>query len=191
MIRKALIIGGGIGGLSAAIALRRAGIAVDLVELQTDFKVYHVGVIVQGNFVRAMEALGIVDEAVAAGYPLNGVIFPTLDGHVLADIPGVKLASPRPPHVDRMMMCVGLKGGKCGFVPLTPETGYVLLVQEEPGNPRHPPDRLADIFRERLAARAARAAAARTPRAPPTHQPRPVRGNPSFPGPHPFIEDPS
>ncbi len=31
-------------------------------------------------------------------------------------------------------------------------TGYVWLVQSEPGNPRHPPERLAELFRARLRA---------------------------------------
>ena len=59
---------------------------------------------------------------------------------------------PRPPEVTRTFMCMGLEGGKCGFCPLTPTTGYVILVQSEPGNPRHPADKLADIMRGRLAA---------------------------------------
>jgi len=45
-----LVIGGGIGGLATAIAACRAGIEVDLVEVRTDWKVYHVGILVQGNF---------------------------------------------------------------------------------------------------------------------------------------------
>lgn len=58
----------------------------------------------------------------------------------------------RPADVDFAFLCVGLAGGKCGFIPLSQETGYVLLVQAEPGNPHHPAGQLADIFRERLAA---------------------------------------
>jgi 2-polyprenyl-6-methoxyphenol hydroxylase-like FAD-dependent oxidoreductase len=42
--------------------------------------------------------------------------------------------------------------GKCGFIPLNAQTGYVWLVQSEPGNPRHPPEQLAQIFRARLRA---------------------------------------
>jgi 2-polyprenyl-6-methoxyphenol hydroxylase-like FAD-dependent oxidoreductase len=243
--RKVLIIGGGIGGLSAAIALRRAGVDVDLVEINTSFKVYHVGIIVQGNFIRAMNELGIADQAVAVGYPQMGLQFKDIHGNLVADIPGIRLAGekypsdlgmarpalhgvlteaaranganlrlgltfetitqsaeavdvtftdgsrgrydlvvgadglrskvratffpdaptpkftgqgvwrynvPRPPEITRTFMCVGLDGGKCGFCPLTPTTGYVILVQAEPGNPRHPPDQLADIMRSRLAA---------------------------------------
>jgi hypothetical protein len=56
----------------------------------------------------------------------------------------------RPADVDYAFLCVGLEGGKCGFIPLSQDTGYVLLVQAEPGNPHHPADKLADIFRERL-----------------------------------------
>lgn len=54
MVEKVLIIGGGIGGLSTAIALGLAGIDVDLVEIKSEWKVYHVGIIVQGNFIRAI-----------------------------------------------------------------------------------------------------------------------------------------
>ena len=97
MIRKVLIIGGGIGGLSTAIALRKAGIDVDLVEIKTDWKVYHVGIIVQGNFIRAMAALGIADKAVAAGFPYFGVKFQTLHGHTVAEIPGIPMAGPQLP----------------------------------------------------------------------------------------------
>lgn len=245
MVKKVLIIGGGIGGLSTAIALRKAGITVDLVEIKSEWKVYHVGIIVQGNFIRAMVALGIADKAVAAGFPSSGVEFQTLHGHVVASIPGIPVAgpnyptdlgmarpalhtilseaaleagtnvrlgmtftdiqqnensvtvtftdgttgaydlvvgadgvhskvrsaifgdevqpqftgqgvwrynTPRPPNVTRTFLAVGLAGGKAGFCPLTEETGYVLLVQAEPGNPHHPADKLADIFRARLAA---------------------------------------
>ena len=42
-IRKALVVGGGIGGLTAATALRRQGIEVDLVEIKPVMTVYGVG----------------------------------------------------------------------------------------------------------------------------------------------------
>src|SRR5215470_14755636 len=97
MVKKVLIVGGGIGGLSTAIALRRVGIDVDLVEIKIEWKVYHVGIIVQGNFIRAMAALGIADKAVAAGYPYFGVKFQTLQGQTVAEIPGIPMAGPNYP----------------------------------------------------------------------------------------------
>ena len=38
-VKKVLIVGGGIGGLSLGIALRRAGIDAEIVELQKEFNV--------------------------------------------------------------------------------------------------------------------------------------------------------
>jgi 2-polyprenyl-6-methoxyphenol hydroxylase-like FAD-dependent oxidoreductase len=240
-----LVIGGGIGGLAAAIAARRAGIEVDLIEVRTDWKVYHVGILVQGNFLRALERLDIVDEVVAAGFAIDRIEFQDLRGNGLFTITGTRLASPqyptdlgitrpalhdvltrnarrlgarvrlgttfteidtsgarphvtftdgtashydfvvasdgvhsaarkalfgeghrprfsgqgvwrynvpRPPELDHMIMCMGLTRGKCGFTPVNQQTGYVLLVQAEPGNPRHPDDELATIMRKRLSA---------------------------------------
>jgi 2-polyprenyl-6-methoxyphenol hydroxylase-like FAD-dependent oxidoreductase len=241
-IKKILIIGGGIGGLSAAIAVRRAGIAVDLVEINKEWNVYHVGIVVQGNALRALAALGVVDQCLAAGFPYNGLEFRDIGGRLLADIPGIKIAAglpselgltrpalhkvlsqaalaagvvvrlgtsvtdiretvdgvnvkltggssdaydlvvgadgvssktrttlfgdalnpkftgqgvwrynvPRPPELTRAVMYMGLERGKCGFIPLTADTGYLLLVQAESGA-RIPEEKLAQCFRERLA----------------------------------------
>ena len=45
---------------------------------------------------------------------------------------------------------MGKNGGKAGYVPLTPDTMYVLAVFEERGNPKFPPETLAAEFRKRL-----------------------------------------
>ena len=88
-VKKVLVIGGGIGGLSAAIALHRKGIAVDVVERSVDWSVYHVGIIVQANFVRALAEIGLADEAVAAGFAYKGARFRDKGGAILAELPGV------------------------------------------------------------------------------------------------------
>lgn len=69
--KKALIIGGGIGGLSAAIALRQAGSAVDLVELKPTWKHSGVGIIQPSNALRALTNLGVADACLAAGFGYN------------------------------------------------------------------------------------------------------------------------
>lgn len=242
-LKKVLVIGGGIGGLAAAIALSRRGVAVDLIEINTEFKVYHVGIIVQANLIRAMGELGLADELVAAGFPYRGVEMCDSQGNVIAHVQGNRIAGdkypsdlgmgrpalhkvltdavhktdvdirlgvtfttleqlddgvrvgftdgttreydlalgcdgvyskvrsrlfgpefkpeftgqgvwrynvPRPEGLDVAALYQG-DGGKAGFVPLTPDTMYVLLVREEKGNPVMPNDRLAELFRERLA----------------------------------------
>jgi 2-polyprenyl-6-methoxyphenol hydroxylase-like FAD-dependent oxidoreductase len=243
-INKVLIVGGGIGGLASAIALRKQGIEVELIEISKTLTAYHIGIVVQANFIRAAQALGIADRIVAAGYPYNGLNFQDIHGNLIQRLPGYHLAGenysthlgmarpalhkvlseaaleagtkvrtgltfsaieqgpdqvdvsftdgsrgvydlvigadgiyshvrkalfgdrytpeftgqgvwrynvPRPKEVTSSFVAMGLEKGKCGFIPLSEETGYVWLVQEELGNPRHPEDQLAEIFRQRLA----------------------------------------
>lgn len=96
-LKKILIIGGGIGGLSAAIAARKAGVEVDVVEINPQTKVYHVGIVVQANFIRAIAALGIADEAVAAGFPYKGLRICDTEGQVKAELSGAHLAGEQYP----------------------------------------------------------------------------------------------
>lgn len=57
-----LVIGGGIGGLTAAIALRAKGFDVQIIERDPEWSVYGVGIIQQMNVVRAMKEIGVLDD---------------------------------------------------------------------------------------------------------------------------------
>jgi 2-polyprenyl-6-methoxyphenol hydroxylase-like FAD-dependent oxidoreductase len=98
MSAKVLIIGGGIGGFSTAIAMHQRGISVEIVELHRDWRVYHVGIIVQSNFVRALAQLGVGKEAVDAGFAYRGWRFlHNDDGRELARDEGVSTAGAQYP----------------------------------------------------------------------------------------------
>lgn len=96
-INKVLIVGGGIGGLCAAIALRRQGVEVDLVEIKSEWTVYGVGIIQQSNVVREMARLGVLDRYLDAAYAFEDVGIYDLQGKALARIPGQRLAGPQYP----------------------------------------------------------------------------------------------
>ncbi|MFC5952871.1 FAD-dependent monooxygenase [Pseudonocardia lutea] len=55
---KVLVAGGGIGGLTAAIALRNAGFQVEVFESQPEFTALGVGVIIQPNGLKALRSIG-------------------------------------------------------------------------------------------------------------------------------------
>ena len=83
-----LIIGGGVAGLAVAIGLHQKGIKVEVVEKDASWSVYHVGIIVQANFVRALNQLGVGEAAVKAGFGYRGVRFLTPSGDKIAELPG-------------------------------------------------------------------------------------------------------
>src|ERR1700741_2245524 len=71
-VRKVLVVGAGIGGLTAATALRRQGIAVDVIERNPGHGVYGVGIIQPNNTLRALDAIGLADACVERGGPYTG-----------------------------------------------------------------------------------------------------------------------
>jgi len=79
-VKRVLVVGGGIGGLSAVIALREAGYEVDLIEKNPAWDVYGVGIIQPGNALRALSELGLAREAVQQGHPIVGDRTHTADG---------------------------------------------------------------------------------------------------------------
>jgi len=94
-----LVIGGGIGGLTAAIAMRRDGHRVTVIEKDPDWSVYGVGIIQQGNVIRAMAALGLVDDYMSASVPFDKVAIHRPDGAMVAEVPVPRLVEGYPAAV--------------------------------------------------------------------------------------------
>lgn len=94
-----LVIGGGIGGLSASIALSRAGHRVTVIERDPKWSVYGVGIIQQANVVRAMDQLGVLDAFLdaACGFDAVEIYVPT--GARVARIPAPSLVPGKPANV--------------------------------------------------------------------------------------------
>ena len=66
-----LVVGGGIGGLTAAIALRRKGYPVEIIERDPNWSAYGVGIIQQMNVVRAMGEIGVLEAYLSKGSGFN------------------------------------------------------------------------------------------------------------------------
>lgn len=86
-INNALVIGGGFSGMSAAIQLRKLGVAVDLVEIDPDWCPLGAGITVSGPTLRALDMLGVLDEVAEKGYLSNGFDVYAPEGQLMVQLP--------------------------------------------------------------------------------------------------------
>ncbi len=80
MNTKILVVGGGIGGMSAAIKLADQGLPVELIDLDPEWRVYGAGITITGPTLRAYKRLGLLDEIRAQGAITNGTRIMRFDG---------------------------------------------------------------------------------------------------------------
>ena len=64
---KAIVVGGGIGGLTAAIALGRAGVEAAVFERAEELREIGAGISLWSNAVKALKKLGVYDAIREAG----------------------------------------------------------------------------------------------------------------------------
>jgi 2-polyprenyl-6-methoxyphenol hydroxylase-like FAD-dependent oxidoreductase len=101
--KHVLIVGGGFSGMSAAIALRKHGATVDLVEIDPGWRSYGAGISLGSPTLRAFERLGILDEFLRRGYGADGAELFTSAGHRIASLPTPRLARPDVPGAGAIM----------------------------------------------------------------------------------------
>ncbi|MEU9590950.1 FAD-dependent oxidoreductase [Streptomyces sp. NPDC048193] len=82
--RTVLVVGGGAAGNAVTILLRRAGVAVDLIEAKDDWNATAgSGITLQGNALRVLRELGVWEQVEASGFGFGSVGITAPDGTVL------------------------------------------------------------------------------------------------------------
>ena len=122
MQRTALIVGAGIGGLSAAIALRLAGWRVRLFERAATARELGFGLLVAPNAIAGLRRLGVADVVLARGFAATRGELRRMDGTVLkcAELPpseafgGPIVVTTRPALHGALLEAVGLDTIKFG-----------------------------------------------------------------------------
>lgn len=83
-VQKVLVIGGGFSGLTAAIALALKGASVTLVERAPQWLPLGHGITVQGNALRMLRRIGVLDRILKRSNGFNTLALCHADGHVMS-----------------------------------------------------------------------------------------------------------
>lgn len=84
---KILIVGAGIGGLCAAIALAQIGAEVEVIDIKPDNSVPGVGWGLRTNGLRALREIGLLEQTLAIGFPTPPLSYYDRNGRHVVDIP--------------------------------------------------------------------------------------------------------
>ena len=84
---RVMIVGAGIGGLTAAIALRRAGIDATVFERAGEIKEVGAGILLAANAVSALGEIGLSDDVRGLGTPASAGRILTWRGKTLTEVP--------------------------------------------------------------------------------------------------------
>jgi 2-polyprenyl-6-methoxyphenol hydroxylase-like FAD-dependent oxidoreductase len=86
--KSAVVVGGGIGGLAAAVALRRVGWRVTVLERAARFGEIGAGITLMSNGLRCLDAIGLGDAVRGSGLPMLAIGMRTAAGRWLSRIDG-------------------------------------------------------------------------------------------------------
>jgi 2-polyprenyl-6-methoxyphenol hydroxylase-like FAD-dependent oxidoreductase len=86
-VGKVLVVGGGIAGMCAAIQLRKLGAAVDLAEIDSDWRPAGTGITLLGPTLRAFTEIGVIDAIMQRGWCADGVDMYGGGGEKLGQMP--------------------------------------------------------------------------------------------------------
>jgi 2-polyprenyl-6-methoxyphenol hydroxylase-like FAD-dependent oxidoreductase len=132
---RVLVIGGGVAGCAAGILLSRGGVVVDLVEQQASVTALGSGITLQGNALRVLRELRVLDEVLERGFPFDMVGLRTPAGDLLAAFPDFKMGGPdlpaalgmRRPELARILVEAALASG------VTVRVGTTVLALDDDG----------------------------------------------------------
>jgi 2-polyprenyl-6-methoxyphenol hydroxylase-like FAD-dependent oxidoreductase len=90
-MKDAIIVGGGIGGLTTAIALQRLGVDAHVYETAPVLQAVGAGIWLPPNAMQVLAHLGLAQRVVGAGVPLSRIEVRDVSGGVLQALDGARL----------------------------------------------------------------------------------------------------
>ncbi len=91
MKTQRIIIGGGIGGLATALALRQRGIRADVFEQASTIREVGAGLVLSPNALSVLDQLGLGDAVKVIGWPLTSARITEADGRPVQTVDVLKL----------------------------------------------------------------------------------------------------
>ena len=96
-VNSVLVVGAGLAGSATAIHLAAAGISVELVEIKSEVTALGSGITLQGNALRELRALGVLEECLGLGWASEGLVLRAPfapDATVIAEMPNHRSGGP-------------------------------------------------------------------------------------------------
>jgi 2-polyprenyl-6-methoxyphenol hydroxylase-like FAD-dependent oxidoreductase len=84
-VRRVLVVGGGVGGLTAAASFARRGVEVVLIEKRPAFDIPGVGLGQPANALRVYQSLGVLDEILQTGFTYDRMYIFDASRHLIAE----------------------------------------------------------------------------------------------------------
>ena len=91
---KVLVVGGGIAGGVLSLGLAQKGVQVVLVDLRSELGGVGHGITLQGNALKAFQAVGIYDRLAEHGFAFSHLRMKSPDGHTIMEIPTPPMGGP-------------------------------------------------------------------------------------------------
>jgi len=102
-IERALIIGAGMAGLMVALALKRIGVDVRIVEVRPSLTEAGTGISLQGPALRALREVGVLDRCIERGFPQSFFKICDAEGNVTGTVELPRLLGPDYPAMVGIM----------------------------------------------------------------------------------------
>jgi 2-polyprenyl-6-methoxyphenol hydroxylase-like FAD-dependent oxidoreductase len=95
-VSNVLVVGAGLAGPAIATHLAAAGVAVDLIEIKPTATALGSGITMQGNALRELRRLGVLDQVREHGFSFDsvGLRLPDAAGTLLAELPDARTGGP-------------------------------------------------------------------------------------------------
>lgn len=84
-VKRVLIVGAGIGGITAALAYAARGVSTEIVEIRSELTALGVGLGLASNGLQVLRRLGLLDECLNSGFAFDRLVTYDFDGKPVAE----------------------------------------------------------------------------------------------------------